>query len=76
MHHGLAAKTNNTSARWQSFFYEPKLFLRKLIIFSLSFSQWTPLHFASSSYRGKDSIEVCRLLLQSKADVNAKAING
>ncbi len=48
-------------------FYEAKLCLRKLILL-LFFSQWTPLHH-SAFY---DRLEICRLLVESKADVAAR----
>ena len=48
-------------------FYEAKLCLRKLILL-LFFSQQTPLH--RSAFCGH--LEVCRLLLQCNADVDAK----
>ena len=48
------------------FFYEEKLCLRKLILL-LFFSQSTPLHW--SAHCGH--LEVCRLLVESKADVAA-----
>jgi hypothetical protein len=40
---------------------------RKLILF-LFFSQWTPLHLSAMN----DHLEVCRLLLQCNADIEAK----
>ena len=48
-------------------FYEAKLFLRKFILL-LSFSQRTLLHESAM----KGHLEVCRLLLQCNADVDAK----
>jgi hypothetical protein len=48
-------------------FYEEKLFLRKFIIL-LFFSQRTPLHGSA----GEGHLEVCRLLLQCNADIEAK----
>ncbi len=48
-------------------FYESKLCLRKLILF-LFFRQQTPLHWSSINGR----LEVCRLLVESKADVAAR----
>ena len=47
--------------------YEAKLFLWKLILL-LFFSQWTPLH-KSACY---GHLEICRLLLQCNADIEAK----
>ena len=47
-------------------FYEAKLCLRKLILL-LFFSEATPLHESAS----KGHLEVCRLLLQCKADIEA-----
>ncbi len=49
-------------------FYDEKLCLRKLIIL-LFFSQRTPLHYSAL----EGHLEVCRLLLQCNADVEAKA---
>ena len=49
------------------YFYEAKLFLRKFILL-LSFSQYTPLHLSAREGR----LEVCRLLLQCNADIEAK----
>ena len=48
-------------------FYEAKLFLRKFILL-LSFSQMTPLHLSATN----GSLEVTRLLVESKADVAAR----
>jgi hypothetical protein len=48
-------------------FYDAKLCLRKLILL-LFFSQQTPLHLSAE----KGHLEVCRLLLQCNADVEAK----
>ena len=48
-------------------FYEAKLFLRKLILL-LSFSQCTPLHLSAIG----GELAVCRLLVESKADVAAR----
>ncbi len=48
-------------------FYDAKLCLRKLILL-LFFSDWTPL--LSSAELGH--LEICRLLLQCNADVEAK----
>ena len=50
-------------------FYEAKLCLRKLILL-ISFSQYTPLHYSVSHDDG--DLEVCRLLLQCNADIEAK----
>jgi hypothetical protein len=50
------------------FFYESKLCLRKFILL-LFFSQCTPLQL--SAYNGR--LEVCRLLVESKADVAARS---
>jgi hypothetical protein len=53
-------------------FSEKKLCLRKFILFlffSLFVSEETPLHKSAS---GKGDLEVCRLLLQRNADVEAK----
>ena len=50
-------------------FCEVKLCLRKLILL-LFFSQWAPLHW--SAWHG--DLEVCRLLLQCNADVEAKDV--
>ena len=47
--------------------YKAKLFLRKLILL-LFFSEWTVLHLAA--YNGR--LEICRLLVESKADVAAR----
>ncbi len=47
-------------------FYEGKLFYRKLILL-LFFSQQTPLHDSVSN----GHLEVCRLLLERKADLEA-----
>ena len=48
-------------------FYEAKLCLRKLILY-LFFNESTPLHW--SAFYGH--LEVCRLLVESKADVTAR----
>ena len=48
-------------------FYEAKLFLRKFILL-LFFSQATSLHYGSY----KNHVEICRLLVESKADVAAR----
>jgi hypothetical protein len=48
-------------------FYDAKLCLRKLILL-LFFSDWTPLHQSAKN----GDLEVCRLLLQCNADVEAK----
>ena len=48
-------------------FYEAKLFMRKVILL-LFYRQRTPLHL--SAYMGH--LDVCRLLLQCNADVEAK----
>ncbi len=48
-------------------FYDAKLCLRKLILL-LFFSQQTPLHFSVR----EDHVEICRLLVEWKADVAAR----
>jgi ankyrin repeat protein len=48
-------------------FYEAKLYLSKLIRL-LSLSQGTPLHWSARDGR----LEICRLLLQCNADIEAK----
>ncbi len=64
-------------------FYEEKLCMRKLILL-LFYSRETPLHWSAKGDSGpigetarraneKGCLEVCRLLLQCNADVEAKA---
>ncbi len=47
--------------------YEAKLWLRKFILL-LFFSDYTPLHESAA----KGHLEICRLLVESKADVAAR----
>ena len=51
-------------------FYEVKLFSLKLILLLFFFSRNTPLHFAAPC----GHLDVCRLLVESKADVAAKNV--
>ena len=50
------------------YFYEPNLLMR-FSFFAIIFRQETPLHHAAHC-----NAELCRLLLQNKADLDAKAV--